>query len=360
MQQFFTVGPSQLHPQYELFWQESYRNQVGSISHRSQQFRDIYRFTEEQLRILLSLTPEHRVYFTPSATEIWERMLLNVVENTSFHLVNGAFSKRFYEFSGLLGKQNLCYEVPQGQGFDDVAQIEIPSSVELICTTQNETSSGIQIPTEDLILLKDRHPQSLICTDIVSSAPYAAVNFEKMDMAFFSVQKAFGLPPGLGVWIVNDASLKKAAHLKQKGILQGAHHTLESFEKNHLNWETPSTPNVMAIDVLGKMAAYMNRMGIDLIRKDTEVKFEMLKHFEASHPGVRYTTNHVAHLSRTVCVWTCEKNPKDILEKMKARQYLLAGGYGVGKAEQIRIANFPSSTVQDMEKMLQCLSEVIS
>jgi aspartate aminotransferase-like enzyme len=45
---------------------------------------------------------------------------------------------------------------------------------------------------------------------------------------------------------------------------------------------------------------------------------------------------------------------------MKARQYLLAGGYGVGKAEQIRIANFPSSTVQDMEKMLQCLSEVIS
>jgi phosphoserine aminotransferase len=116
----------------------------------------------------------------------------------------------------------------------------------------------------------------------------------------------------------------------------------------------------MAIDVLGKMAAYMNRMGIDQIRKDTEVKFEMLKHFEASHPGVRYTTNHVAHLSRTVCVWTCEKNPKDILEKMKARQYLLAGGYGVGKAEQIRIANFPSSTVQDMEKMLQCLSEVIS
>lgn len=360
MQQFFTVGPSQLHPKYELFWQESYRNQVGSISHRSQQFRDIYRFTEEQLRILLSLTPEHNIYFTPSATEIWERMLLNVVEHTSFHLVNGSFSKRFYEFSALLGKQNLCFEVSQGQGFDDVTTIEIPSVAELICTTQNETSSGIQIPVEDLDSLKDHHPHALICTDIVSSAPYAAVNFKKMDMAFFSVQKAFGLPPGLGVWIVNHASLKKAADLKHKGILQGAHHTLESFENNHLKWETPSTPNIMAIDVLGKMAAHMNTIGIEQIRKDTEEKFQMLKHFEASHPGVRYTTTKDAHLSRTVCVLTCEKNPKDILEKMKARQYVLAGGYGAGQAEQIRIANFPSSSLEDMEKMLQCLSEVIS
>ena len=40
-----------------------------------------------------------------------------------------------------------------------------------------------------------------------------------IDTAFFSVQKAFGLPAGLGVWIANEKCLEKAKRLaKYDGI----------------------------------------------------------------------------------------------------------------------------------------------
>jgi phosphoserine aminotransferase len=46
--------------------------QIGSISHRSGQFKKIYQHTDEQLRILMNLPAENAIMFTGSASEIWE------------------------------------------------------------------------------------------------------------------------------------------------------------------------------------------------------------------------------------------------------------------------------------------------
>lgn len=357
MVQYFTVGPSQLHPRYTFHYQQALEKHIGSISHRSAAFRSIYQHTEEQLRALLGFTQNHRIYFTPSATEIWERILMNLVESQSFHFVNGSFSKRFFEFSGALGKKNLTYEVEQGLGFEHPEQVELPEGTELICTTQNETSSGIQMPVTDLVKLKAKHPTVLLVADIVSSAPYPELDFTRLDSAFFSVQKGFGMPPGLGVWILNDACVAKAEEVSRSGKTLGAHHTIEAFEKNRRNWETPSTPNTVAIYILGKIAEDMNRIGIETIRKETNEKFKLLQQFEQQHEDFSYTTPVQEHLSRTVAVFRVQENPTDLLQRMKQNGYVLAGGYGKNKDQEIRIANFPWSTVDDMQKMLTVLGQ---
>lgn len=357
MVQFFTVGPSQLHPRFAFHYQQALELHLGSISHRSATFRSIYQHTEEQLRALLGFTDNHRVYFTPSATEIWERMLMNLVEKQSFHFVNGSFSKRFYEFSGTLGKQNEKYEVEQGWGFEQPEEVVIPSNTELICTTQNETSSGIQMPVEDLRKIKLKHPNILLVSDIVSSAPYPELDFSFLDSAFFSVQKGFGMPPGLGVWILNDACVAKAEALHQTGKTLGAHHTVMSFEKNRQQWETPSTPNTVAIYILGKIAEDMNRLGVKTLRKETNEKFELLQQFEQQHEGFSYTTSVKEHLSRTVAVFRVQETPSTLLQRMKQNEYILASGYGKNKEHEIRIANFPWSTPEDMQRMLKVLGQ---
>ena len=86
---FFTPGPAALFPTVEDHYREAFRQNLGSISHRSSTFRKIYQHTVEQLRELLNLPTSHAILFTGSATEIWERVLMNTVEHESFHLVNG-------------------------------------------------------------------------------------------------------------------------------------------------------------------------------------------------------------------------------------------------------------------------------
>ena len=47
----------------------------------------------------MNIPEDNGIFFTGSATEIWERLIQNTVEHESFHLVNGSFSKKFYDFS---------------------------------------------------------------------------------------------------------------------------------------------------------------------------------------------------------------------------------------------------------------------
>src|SRR5688572_10779529 len=84
----FTPGPSQLYFTIEDHMRTALREGIPSISHRSKQFESIYRETVDGLRELLQLPADYHIYFTGSATEIWERILQNLVIDSSFHFVN--------------------------------------------------------------------------------------------------------------------------------------------------------------------------------------------------------------------------------------------------------------------------------
>jgi len=55
MSTFFTPGPAALFPTVEAHYAEAFRQNIGSISHRSSAFRKIYQHADEQLRILFGL-----------------------------------------------------------------------------------------------------------------------------------------------------------------------------------------------------------------------------------------------------------------------------------------------------------------
>jgi phosphoserine aminotransferase len=348
---YFTPGPSHLYETYQQHLMQAMNLQLGSINHRSNAFRSIYQHTDEQLRILMDIPSSHAIFFASSATEIWEKIILNCVENDSFHLTNGAFSNKFYEFAKMLKKSPSQYNVNDGLGFD-INDIHIPEQVELICTTQNETSTGVQLPIEDLHQLKLKYQNKLICTDLVSVAPYSQINYSLIDCSFFSVQKAFGMPPGLGVWIVNQACLKKAEELKNKHYNIGAHNTLESYFKNYKTFETPSTPNVIAIYILGKIAEDMNRKGLKTIREEIDIKADMIYNFSVSKEGYTPLVEETKHRSKTVAVINTIEPYVDIINSLKPFNMTIGSGYGKLKANQIRIANFPATSIADMEDLL--------
>src|SRR5687768_7439642 len=126
----FTPGPSQLYFTVADHAKQAFKDGIPSISHRSKLFEQISSEATVGLRELLNIPSDFSIFFTASATEAWERIIQNLVEERSFHLVNGSFSKRFYEISAQLNKKALRLEAKEGNGFDE--NIVVPPGTELI------------------------------------------------------------------------------------------------------------------------------------------------------------------------------------------------------------------------------------
>jgi phosphoserine aminotransferase len=350
---FFTPGPAQLYPSFDTHLKTFVEKQLGSISHRSQQYRDLHKFTVEQLRTLLNIPDSHAVLFLGSASEIWERILFSCVELESFHLVNGSFSKKFYEYANALNKYAHHLEKPMGDGFVS-SEVEVPLYAELICVTHNETSSGVQMGVPEIHKLKQKYPDKFIAVDMVSSAPYPELDYDLIDTAFFSVQKAFGLPAGLGVWIVNEKCLKKAEQIREQYSI-GAHNDLPTLWKNALKNETPATPNVMAIYLLGKIAEDFNKIGVDNIRRETEHKAELIYDFVEKQAGFSAFVKKKSQRSQTVVVVDTDRSSTEIIKQVKMEGMVVGSGYGAFKESQLRIANFPATNISEVEKLILVL-----
>ncbi len=355
---YFTPGPAELYPTVRQHYIDAFEMQLGSISHRSAQFRKIYQHTVEQLRILLNIPESSGVFFTGSATEIWERIIQNTVEQESCHLVNGSFSKKFYDFSNELGKFAHKIEKPFGEGFD-YQDVDCPQYVELICCTANETASGVQMRPQDIQKLKRSHRDKIVAVDMVSSAPYPDLDLALIDTAFFSVQKSFGMPAGLGVWIENGKCLEKSLKIKASEGITGTYHSLESLWKNFEKFETPETPNVLAIYVLGKVAEDMNQIGVSNIRKQIEKKAELLYNFAKKSELLEIFVKNPNHQSQTVVVANVNgMQASDIISKIKEKNMVIGSGYGNYKDTQIRIANFPAVDLAQVERLIYEISKL--
>src|SRR5687768_16537689 len=120
----FTPGPSQLYFTVSDHAKQAFKEGIPSISHRSKSFEHISKSATDGLRQLLNIPADFQIFFTGSASEVWERSIQNLVEEKSFHLVNGSFSKRFFEIAQLLNKKAVKLEATEGQGFPD--QINVP------------------------------------------------------------------------------------------------------------------------------------------------------------------------------------------------------------------------------------------
>lgn len=355
---YFTPGPAAMYPTVEQHYKAAFDQQLGSISHRSAKFRAIYQHTAEQLSELLNIPKGYGIFFTGSATEIWERLIQNTVEQESYHLVNGSFSQKFYDFSCQLGRFAHKFEKDFGQGFD-YQEITIPEYTELICTTANETSSGAAMQVADIHKLKRSHKSKLLAVDMVSSAPHPDFDYDLIDSALFSVQKCFGMPAGLGVWIAKPSCLDKALKISEKNVSIGTYHSLPSLWKNFEKYETPETPNVLAIYVLGKVAEDMNKIGVKNIRKQTEKKAKTLYDFVAASDRFSAFVKEERHQSQTVVVANVQgMSSSELIDKVKEKGMIVGSGYGAHKGSQIRIANFPAVDQEQVESLIEALKAV--
>lgn len=345
---FLTPGPTELYFTVEDHLKQAFKESVPSISHRSTEFKKIYASAIENLRELLSIPDSHSIVFTSSATEIWERLMQNINPKKPSFYVNGAFSEKFYSCSMNLGFDSNRYDIKNS------SNISIPEPVvksDFIGITQNETSIGMSITSEEIAKLKTHNPNSFLAVDMVSALPYYEPDYESCDSIYFSVQKGFGLPAGLGVWII-----RKDHPFEAKQV--SPHRNILNMIKASENYQTMETPNVLNIYLLEKVTEDKLRRGLKIIRQETEYKSALIYHTLMNLPYADSFIKDERFRSKTTIVAELSGiKSGDVIKYLKNYGLVIGKGYGENADNQIRIANFPGHSKEIVEHLVDRLSE---
>tara|TARA_R110002049_G_scaffold215024_1_gene386487 strand:+ start:930 stop:1994 length:1065 start_codon:yes stop_codon:yes gene_type:complete len=342
----FYPGPSKVHEQVKKYMHDAYDEGILSINHRSQEFISLNRFTNNLLRKKLSIPADYTIIYTSSATECWEIIAQSFIKKKSVHCYNGAFGKKWYEYSKKLKPEARAIEFDIEEVLDP-SSMEIKREDELIAITQNETSNGTQVIDPLIYEIKKRNPECLVAVDATSSMGGIHLGFQNADIWFASVQKCFGLPAGMGILICSPQAMEVA-----KEIADNNHYNSFLFmAENAAKFQTHTTPNVLGIYLL--MRVLKDNPKIDKTDKILKTRIHLLTTFFENKTEFSPLVDNL--LVRSDTVLALKANPKT-LGKLKAaakkKGIKLGNGYGEWKESSFRIANFPAHSKHDFEKLI--------
>lgn len=342
----FYPGPSQLYPQVEGYLRDAYQSGILSMNHRSTAFMHMLEQTISDLHAKLNIPPDYEVYFTSSATECWEIISQSLVVEGTLHAFNGAFGQKWMEYA-----QRLHPTHAHSFGLNDSIHIETSEHLthaEVLCLTHNETSNGTMLATREVLAIR-KHFSGLIALDATSSMGGVELPWEGGDVWFASVQKCFGLPPGLGVLVVSPQAIHRAREIGERNH----YNSLLFLRDNFIKKQTPYTPNTLGIYLLGRVMQEVPP--IELIDDEVEKRAEAFYDFLTDNSWELLVENPAVRSQTVIALRGTVERMATLRENALAAGMVLGKGYGDWRDTSVRIANFPALTDADFEQVREFL-----
>jgi len=352
------------------------------IGHRGAAMTALIERLDPGLRLAFGLaegSDAHVAVHTTSATGIMEAALKGVGPRV-LCAVNGAFSKRWFEIAGLLGKDAIAVEVPLGSAVAPEAiarALEERGPFDAFTLVSNETSTGVRTPLGPVARVLAKHPRTRFLVDLVSYIAGAPVDFDenRIDLGFAGVQKAFALPPGITVLCASSRYLSGAKEEKHRGFYLDPVKIVEGHEKR----ATPCTPAIGLYYALAKQLEYVSN-GVMLTARERDANRERGATGAAAwrarfdeHVRMRQATEAWArshdlemlpapeHASPTIsCVKAGSLDVAKLIAGLKARGHEIGNGYGDLKGKTFRIGHMGDHTEEGLREMLAQADEVVA
>lgn len=361
-------GPSQLLPLVPAAAARFLSSGLAGLNHRSPEFTGLMRELDARLRRCLALPDEFRLYYVSSATYAMELVLRNLVRRRCAALVAGAFGERFAQVAALIGREAALTRLETGSSLEGWRAAGPGRRVDhlfgstawreaeawLLC--HNETAAGTALPL-DLLPAAD----SLRLVDCVSSAGAQRLPWAKADLWFFSVQKAFGCPPGLAVIAAGPRALERARELEAEGRDTGAWFSFSRLEDNARRHQTPCTPNSLGLALLSAAAERLAEEGAAPVEERCRAMRDRCVAWLDRHPVLRPAVPHPVDRSLTVtAVARRDGGSLAGLEQALRREgIVVGGGYGDWRGTSLRLAHFPAHAMADLEETLATMDRLL-
>lgn len=349
----FTPGPANV-PDWIL-------KEMGKANdtHRSTSYRQMHAALREGLQKLLH-TKNDILFYASSGSGIMEACVRNLLSDDDLGLffTCGEFGDRWFKIALENGKKADQVSVPLGKAVTPqlVKEMINKKKYAVVFITMNETATGVMNPIEKLAPIV-KETGALLCIDCVSCM--AGVNIDvdawKLDVALASVQKCFGLPPGLAVCSVSDAAFAKAEKVKNRGSYLDFIAHKKYGEKN----EHPCTPPVPQMRALKASLERILKDGPEAQYKRHEELTQLIQEW-AVKQGFKIFSEEGYHSKTVVTVSNnlnidVEKFVNDLFDK----GFKIVNGYGELKGKTFRMAPMGWITRADTEKMLKAATEAL-
>ena len=334
---------------------------LANDTHRSGPYSEMHKLAVEGLQKLL-YTKNECLIFTSSATGIMEACVRNLINDNekALFLSIGAFGDRWYQIGVNNGKDSTKAEIEWGKAVTpDIIKEELSKDkYAVVCLQTNETSTGVYNPMGEIIpIIKDSG--ALVCVDATSSMAGVKLEVDNLgiDVCLASVQKCLALPPGLAVCSVSSSAFDKAKEVKNRGLYLDF---LDLQKKNKVN-QTPNTPPIPQIrGLVVQLDYFLNEEGIENRFERHKQLGDITRNWAKKmdlemFPAKGYESNTVSTMTNSIDI-----DFGKMVSTMLSKGYRIVNGYGNLANKTFRIGHMGEITVEELEEMLEILTEVIS
>ncbi|WP_299759891.1 aminotransferase class V-fold PLP-dependent enzyme [uncultured Pontibacter sp.] len=341
----FYPGPSKVYPEVRTYLADAYDEGILNTPHRSEQFVQMSRAVVNSIKRKLNIPQDYYIFFASSATECWEILIQSLTKHKSYHIYNGSFGEKWFEYAQKLrsASEGLQFDVNEPM---PVSDLQISPDTELICFTQNETSNGTQVSPTTILNLHNRFRDTLIAVDATSSMAGLNLKLIKADIWFASVQKCFGLPPGLAVMACSPRAIFRAKKMAERNH----YNSLVPMYEKMLNYQTTHTPNELNIYLLKRMLE--DRPFIKGIEQHlTDRAQDLYTFFEQFVDFKPLIENEEVRSKTVITLQGTDKLVEDAKKRALHHNIRLGNGYGAWARNTFRIANFPAIQDEEYEEL---------
>ncbi|MBW3667053.1 MAG: alanine--glyoxylate aminotransferase family protein [Actinobacteria bacterium] len=355
---FFLPGPTEVHPDV---LEAQARPMIG---HRGQAIEDLLGRIQEGLEPVFQTT-RPVIVSTSSATGLMEAAVRNAVPpgGKTLSLVNGSFSERFSEIVEMCGRTADVWEVPWGGVHPpgELADRLQRGEYDAVTLSQSETSTGALQDLQAIASVVADDPSALLLVDSVTGIGGVKTMTDEwaIDFILTGSQKALALPPGLAFGVASHAMLDRGRSIADRGW----YFDLDQLHDQIQERQTPATPAVSLLYALHYQLSRIAEEGIEGRWARHLAMQERTFHWIDEMGGNGVDLGVLAaegHRSPTVtCVTIPGGGSPAVVKEMSSRGWVIGDGYGKLKNSTFRIGHMGDHTVEELDELLDELSEVL-
>jgi phosphoserine aminotransferase len=352
----FGVGPSLIPTEAVKKLAETGVKLLGN-SHRKSSVKNLVKEVQEGIAKYFNLPDGYEVVLgNGGASLVWDMIGLGMVEKSSLHYVTGEFSDKWFKSHKQIPWIKASeVKVEFGQGINPKEE----AGHDFICCTLNETSTGVMVA--NIPQMKD--PNVLVGVDATSGAGQIKIDFNNVDVYYFSPQKVFASEGGLFVAILSPKAIARA-----EKIAQDKTRYVPEFLKwnlaidNSRQNQTYTTPSISTLFFLNEQVKLMNSWGEDKVVAEAKRKADMIYGWAETKPYLKpYIENKEFRSQSVATIDVDDKYKTEDLSKILRSQNIAydIDSYRKLGRNQFRIALFHNVSFENLEKLTKVISLAI-
>lgn len=182
-----------------------------------------------------------------------------------------------------------------------------------------------------------------------------------LDFVLSGSQKAMALPPGLAFGVASQRMLERSASAARKGV----YFDLVAFYNALAKEQTPNTP---AVTLLYSLAEQLRHISAESLERRWARHSAMARRCadwaDASRARIGAGLSVLAPDGFRSPTVTCLLLPPgrtgpEVAQAMKERGFVIGAGYGRLKPRSVRIGHMGDHTVEELDRVLEALEEVL-